>query len=272
MSQVETALITDAANLSVILLGVALLAGQLLKKLPGGGLPPMRRAFGKVSVQKFNTPELLVALALVGLLYLSAVFPSFPGGQKIYIFFLTGLMVFLIFGRRHDLIELWGLDRLNPRNTVTSAIFLVVSTAVTLGAMKLFHEFVLKRLVGVPEAQNQIQMLQNDPPVSFVIAMIVSACIMAPLIEETLFRGFLYPSLKRFVQPAVAAVIVSLLFGVVHTNLGGLLPLSILSLLLILAYEITGTLWVPMIVHSGFNLCNIIITLTQEPTSHAAGG
>jgi uncharacterized protein len=49
-----------------------------------------------------------------------------------------------------------------------------------------------------------------------VAALAVLVCVLAPIAEELLFRGFMFATLVRWRGPLVAATIVGLLFGAIH--------------------------------------------------------
>jgi uncharacterized protein len=49
-----------------------------------------------------------------------------------------------------------------------------------------------------------------------VAALAVLVCVLAPIAEELLFRGFMFATLLRWRGPWVAATIVGLLFGTIH--------------------------------------------------------
>ena len=57
----------------------------------------------------------------------------------------------------------------------------------------------------------------------------LTAALIAPLIEEFLFRGYFYPVLKRITGPAPAAIAISLFFGAIHYNAAGTGPVMRLS-------------------------------------------
>ena len=285
MSLVEQAIITDTANLTVILLGIGLIAGQVLRRWDRARLTPLPWRMGRVATSRFDVPELVMALALIGLLYFSvwlevreqdlpkAITDAWRSlGGLAYMIAVLLILILLAIVRRHDLVELWGLKRMDTSKLWLTAGMLVLSTVVTLGSMHLFYTWVLRDLVGKPPAQDSIEFLRANRSAGVILAMVFNACLIFPLLEEVLFRGFLYPALKRFVQPTVAALVVSGIFAAVHTNLGGLLPLGVLSLLLILAYELSGSLLVPIFVHSGFNLCNILLTLAESSNAPAGDG
>lgn len=75
------------------------------------------------------------------------------------------------------------------------------------------------------------------------------AVVAAPLAEEVVFRGYLYPVLKRMGGIWLASIAISLFFAAVHLEGSYLLARFLLSLILILAYELTGSLWAPIGIH-----------------------
>lgn len=81
----------------------------------------------------------------------------------------------------------------------------------------------------------------------------MAAVVVAPLVEETVFRGFVYGVLKRFTEPIFAAIISSAMFALAHFHLGSAVPLFVLALGFVGAYERTGSLAVPMLMHALFN-------------------
>jgi membrane protease YdiL (CAAX protease family) len=84
------------------------------------------------------------------------------------------------------------------------------------------------------------------------------AIVMAPIAEEVLFRGILYPSVRQFGWRRAAVWGTSFLFAVTHGNLMTLLPLTILAVALTWLYERTGNLLAPICCHSLFNLVNFV--------------
>jgi uncharacterized protein len=81
----------------------------------------------------------------------------------------------------------------------------------------------------------------------------VTASIAAPLFEEVMFRGFLLPSLTRYL-PAWGAIAVSaLLFAIAHLSLSEILPLMVLGMVLGYVYTRSRNLLAPMLLHSLWN-------------------
>jgi membrane protease YdiL (CAAX protease family) len=87
------------------------------------------------------------------------------------------------------------------------------------------------------------------------------AVIVAPLTEELFFRGILYRTLKSLTDAGPAILLTSLAFAGAHSNLLSFGPLFALSVFLILAYEKSGHLAVPIVYHACFNLLMIIFII-----------
>ena len=88
-----------------------------------------------------------------------------------------------------------------------------------------------------------------------------AAVLVAPVCEEVVFRGYLYPVAKRFGGVRVAAVFSALIFAAAHGNAAVMLPLFVFGLLLVWVYEFTGSIWAPIAVHLLFNGTTVGIQL-----------
>lgn len=89
----------------------------------------------------------------------------------------------------------------------------------------------------------------GPPTPSFWILWGFITVLMAPVMEEVVFRGYLYPVLKRMGGAWLAALTVSIFFAAAHLEGTHLLGRFLLSLILIAAYELTGSLWAPLGIH-----------------------
>lgn len=78
--------------------------------------------------------------------------------------------------------------------------------------------------------------------------------IIPPITEEILFRGVLYRGLRGKWGRIASALVVSMLFGVLHGQWNVGLDTFVLSLLLILSLEQTKSLFAPMGIHMLKNL------------------
>ncbi|MEK7707632.1 MAG: type II CAAX endopeptidase family protein [Verrucomicrobiota bacterium] len=107
-----------------------------------------------------------------------------------------------------------------------------------------------------PEMQPAIQALKNTVTWMDRLALGVAASGFAPVAEEMLFRGILYPAVKQAGFPRLALWGTSLLFAVVHWNVATFVPLLLLAIVLTLLYEKTNNLLTPITAHALFNALN----------------
>jgi membrane protease YdiL (CAAX protease family) len=85
-----------------------------------------------------------------------------------------------------------------------------------------------------------------------ILAACVVTCVVAPVCEEFLFRGFIFAALRNWRGPWPAALITGLLFGAVHglsAPAVDLLPLAFLGVVLCLVYQRTGSLYPCIALH-----------------------
>jgi uncharacterized protein len=78
-------------------------------------------------------------------------------------------------------------------------------------------------------------------------------CVIAPICEEFLFRGFIFTALRNWHGLWPAALITGLLFGGVHAGsapAADLVPLAVLGFLLCLLYSYTGSLYPCIALHA----------------------
>lgn len=88
-----------------------------------------------------------------------------------------------------------------------------------------------------------------------VAALVLGAVVLAPLTEEFYFRGFVLPSLTKWMNPLLAVPLTGLLFASAHPAdafpaealLGSILSLSLLAA--------DGNLLVPLLGHALYNSC-----------------
>ncbi|HKP84160.1 MAG TPA: type II CAAX endopeptidase family protein [Pyrinomonadaceae bacterium] len=100
------------------------------------------------------------------------------------------------------------------------------------------------------------------------VATALVAVVTAPLVEEVIYRGVLYPAVEKVTGPAFAVAVVSLLFAGVHvwqyrTNIGVILVITALSFTLTIARAVTGKLLPSFIIHLVFNgIQSVLIVLS----------
>lgn len=94
--------------------------------------------------------------------------------------------------------------------------------------------------------------LEEQDPIALGM-FFFTAAIAAPLFEEVLFRGFLLPSLTRYVPVGGAIVLSALIFAIAHLSVSEVLPLTMLGMVLGVVYTRSRNLLAPMLLHSAWN-------------------
>jgi membrane protease YdiL (CAAX protease family) len=101
----------------------------------------------------------------------------------------------------------------------------------------------------------------------------ILVCVLAPIAEELLFRGFFFPALRRVVPTLAAATITGILFGLVHiigTPIALIVPLAALGFALCLLYLKTGSLIPCMALHALNNAIALSLSLKWSPAGTVA--
>jgi membrane protease YdiL (CAAX protease family) len=125
---------------------------------------------------------------------------------------------------------------------------IVVIEALSVLEMNVFHTKISEQAVDLLKATHGILI--------YVFAAV--ACLLAPFVEELIFRCFLLNAFLRYVPPPLAILLSALCFGGAHFSPTALLPLTGGGVVLGYVYYRTGSLTASMIGHAGFNLFSIV--------------
>lgn len=102
-------------------------------------------------------------------------------------------------------------------------------------------------------AEQNIPFLAAQTSMEWVLAFL-ALVIVAPVAEETIFRGVLLPGIAKLTGVWPAVILVSIAFGVLHPPASSMIMIGIFSVFLCWAYIRTNSLWPPIILHAGKNL------------------
>lgn len=91
-----------------------------------------------------------------------------------------------------------------------------------------------------------------------IACFFLTASVLAPVFEEIVFRGFLLPSLTRYIPVWGAIVLSSLVFAVAHLSASEVLPLATLGIVLGLTYTRSRNLLAAMLMHGLWNSGTLI--------------
>ena len=100
---------------------------------------------------------------------------------------------------------------------------------------------------------------------------ILSTCVFAPIIEETVFRAGAFSCLRSRIGFWAAAIISSILFGSIHivdsllagnlVDVSYLLVYAGIGMVLAYGYEKSSSCLVPGMVHAGNNIISMLFML-----------
>ena len=137
---------------------------------------------------------------------------------------------------------------------------LVVTLAGTVALFGLlFAVSLILTYLGLEVAQNRVMGIGQRNPAVFLLLVPLSFLLIGPA-EELLFRGLVQGTLRESFHPSWAVVIASALFASTHlfalTGDGKAESIGlvfVLALVLGVAYEYTGNLTVPALIHGAYN-------------------
>ncbi len=135
---------------------------------------------------------------------------------------------------------------------------------IAVGIFILFYAFLLAWSQLDPGAEDDLATdLGADNSTLSLLAVIFLTTLMAPVVEELFFRGFLFGSLRRRMSWPLAAVLAGAIFGAVHLGTPAifLVPLGVFGALLCTLYQRTGSLIPGMAVHAFNNALALGVSL-----------
>jgi membrane protease YdiL (CAAX protease family) len=160
--------------------------------------------------------------------------------------------------------EQFGLARLRPARLIAWSLLLcgaVIFVELPLGALVDRGMDALN--VPHPE-QESVDLFRHLVRPSDVAFFLLQAAVVAPLLEELFFRGFLFTFLKNYTSTGLALVLSAGVFAFAHVNLGSVLQLWLLGIILGLAYEHTGSLLLPIGIHACWNFITAMSLLLDR--------
>ena len=228
---------------------------------------------GKVPVWLYQQVDLLGA-ALVFAVFSGLVFVSLRHGSEakpaldpgalvvsIGFQFLMAGMVTVMVAKRTDFVSWLGLRWKEWPWVALIAPGAVVFMWLVFGGLQYSGYVEWMESLGVETVQDTVKLLQESKDPLVLGLMAFAAVIAAPLCEEIVFRGYLYPVMKKFGGIRVATLSSALVFAAAHGNLTAMLPLFIFGCVLVFLYEKTGSLWAPIASHFCFNGATVLVQM-----------
>jgi hypothetical protein len=237
---------------------------------------------GKVKASQFDLPELMMTIVFAGFfatlvanslqkhaqeqaVSINRVLPN----SLVFIALTAGIAGLLHF-RGLRVRSIFGLDRLPFFGVLAWACGLILAAFPLAGAA---NEITMLVAPGKLEPQPLVDLfakMVRNHDLKAMGVILASAVIIQPACEEFLFRGFFYGVWKRYLGPLGAGFLTCALFAAFHTSLAALAGLFILAVCLNIAYERTGSLFVPIGMHALFNLTSLLVIYFQAQQTVAS--
>jgi membrane protease YdiL (CAAX protease family) len=216
----------------------ALLGGLLLAALGGLAVDiPAALLFG-VSISSSNIPgglEILDTVVQDAMFVLSAVLFAKVGARTVRSW---------QFGLQRP-----GIGWLSPRVGWLWAVGMILVTLFTF----LVFSVAWAEILNVNSKEKLLEQLGAGEGTGLLLLSAGLTCVVAPICEEFLFRGFIFRALYNWRGMWPAAVVTGLIFGAIHAGSApavDLMPLAALGFGLCVLYRCTGSLYPCIAAHS----------------------
>jgi membrane protease YdiL (CAAX protease family) len=269
MPQMEETSFTLRTALSLILLMGGFITASLLYRNQRRNPPDVKRLTETIAERSWNTTQVFLLLTALFLLYFAAMFTGrffyeeqIPLARLIITLSIYSLLILFIgfINRRHGgswqaslgmgISNLWKI-KYSPFIYLATIPFIMILSE----GWNLLLEWVLSSEV---ELQDVAKIVSGELSWLGILYML-TAILVAPVYEEMMFRGVIFPYLAKRVGLGPGVILVSILFAVMHFHLPSFVPLTLLSGVLSLSYWRTGSLWSSIGIHMIFNAVSILV-------------
>jgi membrane protease YdiL (CAAX protease family) len=235
----------------------------MLEKSLTNQSPLLKQLFGKFAVIMLLTLWLVVAtfaassitfLLFSGISLITSYEAAFSEnvrnalqGTVVYVFLLA---IFVgtpkLLRRQKNWLELLGIQRLvswlDIGLSLAGLVFYFVAAGVVMYAVSQWFP-----VIDI----NQTQETGVASPLGYErILVFLLFVIVAPIVEELIFRGYLYGTLRRYgVSFVTTTIVVSVLFGLAHLQWNVGINVAVMSVFMCITREVSGTIWPSILIH-----------------------
>ena len=175
--------------------------------------------------------------------------------------FVVLVIITLLQFRGFDVGALAGFFKISFFRTLWTGAILLICAYPLIG----FSEAINQRFFGGGTSkQSIVEFFSGSRTMEERIMIIVFAVAIAPIVEEFVFRFFIYGVLKRYVGCLLGVILSSLLFAAAHAHFPSFVPLFVLGSCFAIAYEWSGSILVSMTMHCLFNSLTLIALAFPE--------
>ena len=173
--------------------------------------------------------------------------------------FWAGVMTLVIFWIRFAVRKKNILKEVECKKFAKEGILPIVVTALSTNV-------VLSMVIGYfPWPQGWMEAyMENSSIIDGSLMSWLMAVVMAPVLEEIVFRGLVYTRLKKGMPAIAAAIVASLAFGLCHTGIIWVIYATALGLVMTWVFEKYQSLAASILFHFSFNLMGQILSMIPE--------
>jgi len=104
-------------------------------------------------------------------------------------------------------------------------------------------------LLGLFDLQIQPDITMAFENTNYPLILLFGGAVVAPIVEELFFRGFVFAGLRGRWSWQTAAVVSAGLFALVHFVPTSILPIFLLGLIFAVLYQLSGSIWPAILMH-----------------------
>lgn len=161
------------------------------------------------------------------------------------------LAIYYLMFRKKDinLFQICQIKKVSVINVILIIISALVLSFITSSFLDLTQN-IFKDYSSISE--EMVKGLQSIPG-------IISAVLIAPIMEETLFRGLIFNELRKNINLTASIIIQAVIFGVFHGNLAQGIYAAVLGIVLAVIYLWTKSIVANIIMHVSFNIVGTLV-------------
>ncbi len=172
-----------------------------------------------------------------------------------------------IFFRQHNVrwSEALGFNRGNLPFALSLAFLTTIVIFFVAAWLNIISMHIMEKIHWLPKEEAAVSLLTRPYSLPMKIYLVFFTVAIAPVGEEFIFRGVLFPFLKQRGYRKTAWLGLSLIFALIHGDLAILVPLFVLALAFTWLYETTDNFLAPVFAHSLFNTMNLVMLFKFPP-------
>jgi len=173
--------------------------------------------------------------------------------------FLFAIAVGFSVGKYHLSWHALGFRSLPLKRAWFPAVTLVAIVVAVIGYSLIVEALGIDKLIPKSTIDNAV----TDNTALTVLAGVL-AVLVAPIVEETFFRGFIFGGLAKRFGFLGAALLSGLLFSLAHAQVGTILPFTLVSVALAWGYASSGSLWTAISAHFVWNVISFSLLIATN--------